>query len=235
MTVRTSLCALGLALVASACALPRGSNGRPVAPAGEGTSLVGGGVMIPFAAAGGGAFGSGSGFDADTVTESFVIPSGSFDYALGDRHYIGVDLSIWSDALSSSDDLSGLLGVFVNPRWEYAVAENFSLTVDGNLGFLRIDEDSEGASLPFIAPTFGIRAYIPTGFGGPVISQQIGTAFVTVTLPGSLAYDVPIPVGEQATLHVFPEVRWDPTVLFIGDGAGVLALFSGGLSLMLAL
>lgn len=192
--------------------------------------MMAAGAMVPFAAVGGASVGDESdGFGSATLEEAFVIPAASFDYALGDRHYIGVDVSIWHQAFATGADFNAL-AVFVNPRWEYGLNENFSLTVDGNLGYLG-STDGDG-SAPFISPTFGVRAYVPTGFGGAVISQQIGTAFITVTLPGSLAYDLPIPIGEQAILHVFPELRWDPTFFFVGDASGVLALFSGGLSFM---
>lgn len=223
-----ALCLLG---ASGACALPHGSFARPVQAAGEGSVMIGGGVMVPFAAVGGGTVGGDSDFGSGTAEEAFVVPAGSFDYALGDRHYIGFDVSVWSGTFATADNFDAL-GVFVNPRWEYGLNENFSLTVDGNLGYVGTT-GSESTGAPFLAPTFGIRAYLPTGFGGAVISQQFGTAFITVTLPGSAAYDLPIPLGEETVLHVFPEVRWDPTFLFAGDASGVLAFFSGGLSLML--
>lgn len=228
------LVALALAGLGSACALPHGSMARPVRPATDGEVLLAGGAMVPFAAAGGATVGDDSAFGSATADEVFVIPHASFDYALGSaesgnpRHYIGVDVSVWSQAFATGGDNFDALAVFVNPRWEYGVSDYFSLTVDGNLGVLTDDD----TTLPFISPTFGVRAYVPTGWGGLVLSQQIGTAFITVTTPGSAAYDMPIPLGD-ATLHIFPEVRWDPTFFFVGDDSGVLAFFSGGLSFML--
>lgn len=190
--------------------------------------MVAAGAMVPFAVAGGASGDGDSDFGAFSADNAIVIPAGSFDYALGDRHYIGVDVSLLSQAFAVDTDFDAF-ALFINPRWEYGVNENFSLTVDGNLAYLGSDD---GGS-PFLSPTFGVRAYIPTGFGGAVISQQVGTAFITLTLPGSLAYDVPIPVGEEAVLHIFPEVRWDPTLFFVGDASGFIAFFSGGLSFML--
>lgn len=84
-------------------------------------------------------------------------------------------------------------------------------------------------------PTVGLRAYLPTGFGGAVISQQIGTDFITLIMPGSLAYDLPIPIGATSKLHLFPEFRWDPTLVILGEYTGLFALFSGGLSFMVEL
>jgi len=234
----SSLAAVALVALASGCAVPHGSLARPVQPAGAGSNLVGGGVMVPFAAVGGGSFDDDSFFGGGTAEEVFVIPGASYDYALGDRHYIGFDVSFLHPGLSTAGGDSDGFGVFVNPRWEYGLNETFSLTVDGNLGYIA----SGDGGAPFIAPTFGMRAYIPTGFGGAIISQQLGTAFITLALPGSLAYDLPIELGEDTVLHIFPEVRWDPTLVFVPVGAvdddassSVIgfAFFSGGLSVML--
>lgn len=220
---------LSLGLGASACSLPHGSLARPVSPAGAGSSLISAGAMVPFAAVGGGSSGGDSAFEGATVDRVLVVPDVGYDYALNDRTYIGFDVSVWSDNLIlQSDTTDGIFAIFVNPRWEYGVMENLSLTVDGNLAFLSVDD----AKTPFFSPTFGMRYYLDTGFGGLIVSQQIGTAFITITMPGSLAYDIPIPLGDTAKLHLFPEVRWDPTFIFTGDASGGFALFSGGLTFM---
>ncbi len=225
--------ALAVAVVASlssACSLPRGSMARPVQAASDQQVLIAGGATVPFAAVGAASTNDGD-IGADLVDGLLVIPSVSFDYAFGNpdepRRYFGVDVSIWSAALSTAGD-GGLLAVFVNPRFEYGLSENLSFTVDGNLGYL----GSDGSGSPFIAPTLGLRGYIPVGGGGLILSQQIGSGIITVTLPGSLAFDLPVAIGPGAVLHVFPELRWDPTFFFIGDESGVLALFSAGLSFM---
>mgnify|MGYP001796498076 FL=1 len=57
-----------------------------------------------------------------------------------------------------------------------------------------------------------MRLYFPTGFGGFVLSQQMGTGIATFYAPGSVAYDIPIVINERFTLHIFPEFRWDPTI-----------------------
>jgi len=184
--------------------------------------------MVPFAAAG-------SAFDSDDdasfsaiVDEAVIIPAGAYDYHWGERLSFGVEFAVLSDGFSTGDTDTSLTGIFVNPRFEYGLNKNLSLTVDGNLGFYSADD----VDLPFFSPTVGLRGYLPTGFGGFIISQQLGTVGVLLALPGSLAYDIPIPLGKTARLHIFPEVRWDPTFVFTGQGSGVIALFSAGGTLM---
>ncbi len=212
------------------CAVPHGSFARPVEST-EDTNLISLGAMMPFAASVG-VSGDGNNNTASSFAQAyFVIPSFAYDRNFGPRHSFGVEVSLLNSRLSSvsNNDTDGVYAVFINPRWEYGVAENFSLTVDGNLGYLS-DGDS---SLPYLHPTFGIRWYLPTGFGGVILSQQIGTALITFYLPGSVAYDIPIPLGETAKLHVFPEFRWDPTFVFVGVGGAYFVTASGGVSFML--
>jgi hypothetical protein len=230
------LTALGLALGGAACSLPHGSFARPVSPAGAGSSLISAGALVPFAAVGGvNADDGDSSFASATSDRVLVVPSVGYDYALNDRHYLGFDVSVWSSGLVLNSDAGDeLLAVFINPRWEYAATESLSLTVDGNLAYLRVDNgDGDVGQTPFVSPTFGMRYYLDTGFGGLIFSQQVGTAFITLALPGSLAYDVPIPLGDTTVLHLFPEIRWDPTFFFVGDVSGGVALFSGGMTFML--
>lgn len=160
-----------------------------------------------------------------------VIPAASYDYALDDRHYIGVEVSLLN-SVTAEGSSGGAFGLFVNPRWEMGVTDHISVGVDLNLGYFT-DGDT---GVPFIGPSFGGRFYIPTGFGGFVVSQNISTAFITLALPGSVAYDFPIPLGETSKLHIFPEFRWDPTFIFVevSDNAvgGIVSLFSAGLTLM---
>ena len=191
--------------------------------------------MVPFAAAGS-AFANDDSVSVSGVSdETIIIPAGAVDYVFDsdERQTFGVEVHALSSALATVnvDGDQNFLGVFVNPRYEYGFSEYASLTIDGNFGYLT--DGDNGA--PFIAPTFGIRTYLPIGFGGFILSQQIGTAGITVTLPGSLAIDIPIPLGKNAAVHIFPEIRWDPTFLLISDASGVIALFSAGATIMFEL
>ena len=49
--------------------------------------------------------------------------------------------------------------------------------------------------------------------------------------PGSIAYDIPIPLGGPK-LHIFPEFKWDPSFIIVGEIKGFFALFSAGLAFM---
>lgn len=232
----TLAAALALATLANGCALPTGSNARPVIPIGEDKNLISIGGLVPFAVAGA-ASGGDDGASFSNLSEGFVlVPAIAYDRALGEGHsYLGVEVSLlnqFTTTIDTTTETSGVteaFGVFVNPRFETELHENWSFTIDGNIGYFT-DGDT---GIPWFAPAFGVRGYVPTGFGGLVFSQQIGTAFITVTLPGSLAYDIPIPVGDEVVLHVFPEVKWDPTFFFTGPQSGAVALFSGGGTVML--
>lgn len=221
-----------LSLTASACAIPHGSFARPVNPVNEGGSMISIGGVAPFAVAG-----SASTNDTDlaeVVDGLVLVPAGAFDYAIGDRNYLGVEVSLYNTFTTSSPTDSTSFGLFVNPRWELGLSDNVSFTVDLNLGYFQTDSGDSVSSTPFFLPAIGTRIYLPTGFGGFVWSQQFTTAIITVATPGSLAYDIPIPMGGP-TLHLFPEFRYDPTFVVIGDVAGVVAIFSGGLTVMLEL
>jgi hypothetical protein len=218
-----------------ACTLSHGSNARPVEAPADGAKLVGGGVLVPVAIAGGFSTSGDDGFAATTSKKLAVIPGGSFDYSTGNGGLFGVEVSAFTPySFGSGEDSLNTLLLYINPRFEMPLNDpdrTLSLTVDLNLAYLRVWGDVK-ASVPFLAPTIGVRWYIPTGFGGPIISQQIGTGFVTVMAPGSLAYDVPIPLGTASKLHIFPEFKWDPTVFFSGEGKAYVAFFSAGLSFM---
>lgn len=220
---------LGGALLVNGCAIPHGSLARPVKAVQEGGDMISFGAIVPFAAAGAA---STDDISFSGVTEDFtLVPAGAFDYALGERNYFGVELSLLNQFTSTADTGNGsTFGLFVNPRWELGLTENFSITIDGNLGYFQ----SEGNGLPFFAPNFGIRNYLPLGFGGFIWSQQIGPGGVVFGLPGSLAYDIPIPLG-SSVLHLFPEFRYDPNIILTSAASGIVATFSGGLTVMLEL
>lgn len=192
--------------------------------------------MVPFAGAGAATNTAAS--DADTSFAAFgegavFAPGFSFDRAFEDGSTWGIETSIFSSALSTENPDPDFTIVKINPRFEFALGDNklerdLSFTIDGNLGFWT----GGGTFVPIFAPTVGLRYYLDTGYGGLVVAQNLGTAFITVSLPGSVSYDIPI--GDR--LHLFPEFRWDPTFFFasLGDTvAGVAVFFSGGLSFML--
>ncbi len=220
-------------VLGSGCAIPKGSMARPVQPVGEGGAMISAGGLVPFAAAGATSFDNDALRDFSTIAnQAMLIPAAAFDYAFGERTYFGAEVSVIAPStfLLGGDGGSSFTAVFVNPRFETSLSDNISFTIDGNIAWFT----AEDSSAPLFAPAFGLRFYLPTGFGGLVWSQQLSTAFVTVALPGSLAYDIPIPIG-NSTLHLFPELRYDPTFVILGDSTGVLALFSGGLTFMLEL
>lgn len=226
---------IGVSLSLGACAIPHGHLARPVAPPAEGTTTFSGGVIVPVGAVGG-AIGEGS-FKAAAANQYVLIPGAAFDYYYDEGYSFGVSVDVFTSATlrKVSDAGVDFLAVFVNPRFEAPLDgpdRRLSLTIDLNLGYLRSNSSDAVLQAPYISPTIGLRAYLPTGFGGAVISQQIGTGFITLLLPGSVAYDLPIPIGATSRLHLFPEFRWDPTFLFTGAGSGFVSLFSGGLSFM---
>lgn len=231
---------VGLAVVTAlggnwGCAIPGGSYARPVDPLKDGTNVIGGGMMVPFAAAGA-ATESAGGDDASFATfgqGAVFAPGFSFDRAFDDGSTWGIETSIFSSALGTESAVTDSTIIKVNPRFEFALGNDklkrdLSLTIDGNFGLWTGGD----FTLPIFSPTFGLRYYLRTGYGGLVLAQNLGTAFITVSLPGSISYDLPI--GDR--LHLFPEFRWDPTFFFgnLGDTvAGVAVFFSGGLSFML--
>ena len=228
---------LCVAVGMQACALPHGSLARPVEAIGTADSggappknrlTIGG--LVPFAVVG-------AAFDGDDDTsfsglaDGFVlVPAAAYDYAFEPRQALGLGISLISTFVSEAGT-SDSFGIFFNPRYETDLSDYLSFTVDGNVGYFSDGDDGAW----FFTPTVGLRGYLPTGFGGFIISQQLGTGIITLTTPGSLAYDVPIPLGETSRLHLFPEIRWDPTFVFIDSGSGAIALFSAGISFMVEL
>ena len=218
-------------LLSTGCSFPGGSYARPVEPIAGATTLVSGGVMVPFAAAGS-AFDGQDDVSFSGVAESvLIIPAGAFDYVFeGDeRSTFGVEVwAISGDLSTSGGNNSDYTGIFVNPRYEYRFSRYAGLTIDGNLGYV----GANNTGVPFFSPTVGIRTYLPLGHGGLMLSQQLGTSGVTVTMPGSFAVDLPIPLGKTSAVHIMPEIRWDPTALLIDDSAGIVVVFSAGGTLM---
>lgn len=189
------------------------------------------GALVPFAVVGDA---TGDDLDFSGLTDGLVlIPAAAYDYAASDREYFGVEVSVLNTFTTSSPAESTNFGVFVNPRWELGLTDQWSLGVDLNLGYLQNeDDDGDIAAIPFFSPAVGVRGYLPTGFGGLVWTQQLSIGGIVFGLPGSLAYDVPLDF-DGPTLHVFPEFRYDPTVFITSEQSGVLAMFSGGVTFML--
>lgn len=221
------LAGLGL----SACAIPHGSLARPVAPVKQGSHMISIGGVVPFA-------GIGKATNNDVAYANFakntvVVPAAAYDHAIGERHYLGVEVSVLNTLTQANPQLSDDLGIFINPRWEIGLSEHWSVGVDLNLGWFQTEESSgETRGVPFVNPAVAARGYLPTGFGGLVWTQQLSFAGFLLALPGSFAYDLPVPMGD-AVLHVFPELRYDPTLVFFNEGSGGVVLFSGGLTFML--
>lgn len=216
------------------CAIPGGSYARPVDPLEKKTNVIGGGMMVPFAGAGA-ATESAEGTDASFATFGDAVvfaPGFSFDRAFADGSTWGIETSVFSTALSTQSSPADSTIIKINPRFEFALGKNklernLSFTLDGNLGIWT----GQDFTVPIFSPTIGLRYYLRTGYGGLVLAQNLGTAFITVSMPGSVSYDLPI--GDR--FHVFPEFRWDPTFFFasLGDTvAGVAVFFSGGMSFM---
>ncbi|MEM1025756.1 MAG: hypothetical protein AAGD10_14350 [Myxococcota bacterium] len=226
------------------CAIPSGSYARPVQAVEKGTNLIGGGLMVPFASAGAAT----SSFEGDASDASFAAfgegvffgPGFSYDRAFADGSTWGIGASVFSTELGTEafTGVSATL-VFLNPRFEFALGKdkpnrNLSFVVDGNLGFWTGESGGSNIFVPIVNPSVGLRYYAKTGYGGVILSQNVGTAFVTLAFPGSVAYDLPI--GDK--LHIFPEFRWDPTFFAVSLGStvtGVSAFFSGGLAFMVEL
>jgi hypothetical protein len=214
----------------SACAVPHGSNARPVRPVAEGRNLIGGGAMVPFAAAGSASFSGSDGASFSGLADAFtIIPAVNYDVSTDEEGQLfGVELSL----LKSFQTGSSAFGIFLNPRAEWPLDgpdRSLVITVDGNLGFFT--DGNNG--VPFFSPLVGLRYYGRIGNGGLVLTQQLGTLGFFVGFPGSVAYDIAIDLGPDSTLHLFPEVRWDANAFFISDASGIIATFSGGLSFML--
>lgn len=215
---RRTIVILALGLCSSACAAPYASMARPVTRAGAGRRMLSAGVLVPVA---------GNGVEDQG---GVPIPLAGFDYALGERHYVGGGIA-WlprAPTLGLAGEENSAL-VF-NPRWEHEVLPELSVTAD--LIWAQVlgsdNDDLYPSLLPRLSITGGARYYLAVGSGGFVLSQQLGLSLNSVVLPGSLAIDLPIPLGEETALHLFPEVRWD--VIVAGTSG---ALVSAGGTLML--
>ncbi|MBI4819475.1 MAG: hypothetical protein HY791_24600 [Deltaproteobacteria bacterium] len=218
-----------LALLAGSwgCALPHGSYARPVKPMADGTTAISVGALVPIAAAAGATTDSDSVSAAGIADNFTLVPAAAFDYAFGTGKYFGLELSL----LKAFEDVTGTFGFFANPRFELPLngdGDDRTLTflIDGNFGYF----GSDAASTPFFAPTVGIRYYVPMGDMGLILTQNLGTGFITFAFPGSVAFDLAL-----GKFHIFPEVRWDPTVAVTSEGSGGWVFLSGGLSFMLEL
>lgn len=212
-----------LAMGVGACSLPTSSLARPVTPMKDGAALLSGGAMVPFMAVGSGPN------DDDNKTAAFepfaVWPYVAGDGRISERWTLGLSASTFEPLQEETGDPER--AIFVVPRMEFR-DENIAFSADVTLWF--------GASDAFLAfPSVGIRYYRPVGdVGGLVLTQQLGTLIVTTSAPGSLAWDLPIDAG-VTTLHVFPELRWDPTWFAFDSEGYFVALFSGGLTFMVEL
>ncbi len=212
------------------CAFPVGSRARPAKPMVDGRMAVAAGGLVPLGFIGQVDF-PGDDEGATDVQQSDVgdfVPVGSFDYAIGDGEYAGVDISYTKFGAGFFDLL------VVNPRFEYPFGgkeRNLSLTLDANLMFASGNNDDFNYSLPFMQPMIGVRYYLDLEYVGFVISQSVGTAIISFYAPGGISMDVPIPFGEDGPiLHIMPEFRWDPT-LFIAVARFVM--YSAGGAIML--
>lgn len=228
---------LAVLAVLNGCSTPGASFARPVDRAPAQSSLISGGATIPIAFIAEGDLVDQFDLEAvTTVDEVAAIPFAAFDYALSNSTYFGV-----SGAYIGINGQN--VGVVVTPRLEIAMdeAQRLALAIELPLGVLEGDDDfGDSVIQPYAAPRVGLRWGIPTGFGGVVFTQQISIAFISFGLPGSLAYDIPIPLGDSARLHIFPEFRWDPLVVltsFDSDDSisGFIMPLSVGGSIMLEL
>lgn len=220
-----SLIGMTLGLGGAACTLPSTSFARPVSPMPGGNAMVSTGVMVPALVAG-----DGPNDDAEArAFEPFaVLPFVAGDTHIGERLSLG--LSGATVALLGSDANSNTLGtpVLLVPRLEYrdgALAFTLDLTVWPVRG---------GWSGLGVFPSAGVRYYRSFGdSGGLVLTQQFGSVFFATSLPGSVAWDIPL-VTDGVGLHLFPEVRWDPSYLsFDSEDFLAVVIVSVGLSVML--
>jgi hypothetical protein len=227
-----------VSLLISGCAIPTSLNGRPVKEKGD--VAIGGGLLVPFALAGGAATTFGDGADFETFDDLWV-GVGSFDYGIGDGRTAGGMVAV----LLPPEGTRGA-GVVVTPRVELPIARSeqtgqrwASFVAEVALGYVDLvaDDGTFFANVPILNPTGGVRLYVPFGrFGGAVITQQSAIPGASLALPGSAALDLPIPLGRTARLHLMPEFRWDPVFLFAAGeeaGVGTVAAFSAGGSAML--
>lgn len=213
---------IGLLLVLTAgCSVPSGSLARPTSPGVAGDTYIGGGVMVPFYYnAKGDDFRDGSG----ELPKRVVVPTASFDTWINEKDLGGFEVG--AAHLGNDNRL-----INVNGRYERRLENYLALTAD--IGFSATFGGPRGRQL-YLHPRIGLRGYLPTGWGGLVLSQQLGGSPTSINFSGSVAFDAPIPLSEQVTLHIFPELRWDPTFLF-GDARGERLVFvSGGLSFLVS-
>ena len=223
------VCALvGLALGAGACALPTSSFARPVRPVKDGAGLVSAGAMVPFASFGTGPDDSGTATAFDPLA---VWPYVAGDARLSERWSLGVSTATFVSLPDNADGSSDTTGfpVFVVPRLEYR-GDALSFAMDVTVWFL-----GEGSDGFLVFPSAGVRYYHAVGdVGGVVITQQVGTLIFSSSLPGSVAWDLAIEAG-STRVHVFPELRWDPTWFSFDNDSYFVTLLSAGLTLMVEL
>jgi hypothetical protein len=224
-----------VAVAGVGCALPMGSFARPAAPVPAGTSVIGAGLLVPFAIAGG----STEGPSGDSVSFSafgegaLFVPGFSYDYATDDGDLWGADFAVLSDSLSSEGGSGSATIIKINPRVQWAIGDGESRNLSWGIDTNVMIWTAESQTLPLFSPTIGIRYYLNTGFGGLVLAQNIGTAIVTLTAPGSVSYDIPI-----GPIHILPEFRWDPTFFFStleDTPSGAAVFFSAGATVLVEL
>jgi hypothetical protein len=82
-------------------------------------------------------------------------------------------------------------------------------------GFAVEDAERPGpAGVLYLVFDVGGHLRVPFAGGGLVLSQGVGTGgFLSLHFSGSVALDLAL-----GALHLVPEVRWDPYVLFAADG-----------------
>ncbi|MEQ9500121.1 MAG: hypothetical protein RIT81_24815 [Deltaproteobacteria bacterium] len=212
------------------CAFPVGSRARPAEAMAKDRIAVGVGGLVPLGFVGQVDF-PGDDRDATDVSQADVgdlVPVGSFDWAIGDGEYAGVDIS-YTKFGAGYFDL-----VVINPRFEYPFGgkdRNFSLTFDANFMYANGNDENFSFGAPFMQPMMGVRYYLDLHHIGFVISQSIGTSIISFYAPGGISIDVPIRFGDGLpTLHFMPEFRWDPTI-FVAVARFVM--FSAGGVVML--
>ncbi len=211
---------MGLLVVFTAgCSIPSGSLARPTAPGAAGDTYIGGGVMVPFYYnAKGDGFIDGSG----ELPVRVVVPTASFDTWINEKDLGGFEIG--AAHLGQDNRL-----VNINGRYERRLEDYLALTAD--IGFSATFGGSSDRQL-YLHPRIGLRGYLPTGWGGLVLTQQLGLSPTSVNSPGSVAFDAPIPLAEKVTLHVLPELRWDPNFFFWSSSGKRLVFVSAGLSFL---
>lgn len=217
------------------CAVPNGSFARPVRAGSPGSLVVGAGVLVPFRAHGAtGLRHALSGLGQAASRGPSVVPFTSYDVMVQPEISCGLGVAVW-DAALMPDYARRLRLVSLAPRFEYRrgwLATSF----DSHFSFIEtIRDDGTIDREPLFAASVGLRGYLEAGLGGLVLTQQFGLGGPVVFVPGSVAYDLPIPIDAQRKLHVFPELRWDVTIVAGGTDAALVTFLSAGLSVGLEL